>query len=108
MSSATREETLDACKEAGDGYEVADSVPTWDFNREIYPPGEHPKFPNGVVGIRTDDDFWAVATLPYAYLETPLADLVKALWPDVTDPRFEPDSTMPAYYQENGFPDEVG
>lgn len=69
-----------------------DTLPGIDFNREIVEPGMNETFPDGCVGIRVDDDFWAVAALPLSYRDTPLPDLVRALWPHYADQAdFTPD-----------------
>lgn len=58
------------------------SLPGLDFNREIVEPGTDPKVPEGGIGIRVDDDFWAVAFLPHAeYKDRSLQDIVAELWP---------------------------
>lgn len=56
-----------------------DGLPGLDFNREIIKPGENAHFPDGAVGVRADGDFWAVAALPYKYLDVPLSEIVAAL-----------------------------
>lgn len=71
-------------------------LPSWDFNREIVMPGENKNFPDGAVGVRADDDFWAVAALPLAdYINRPIEEIVAELWPECPHPRFEPDSPRP-------------
>ena len=67
-----------------------------DFNKEINHPGDNPKFIEGCVGIRTDDDFWVVAVVPYEYKIMDVQDIVFTLWPELKglppeDLRFEPD-----------------
>lgn len=62
-----------------------DGLPGTDFNREILQPGENELFPDGALAIRADDDFWAVAALPLKYRETPLPEIVQALWPEYAD-----------------------
>lgn len=111
--NATRAEEIRALcprKTRGEGkqplYGHWGRLPSHDFNREVYAPGEHPKAPEGFVGIRVDDDFWSVAMLPYEAVKYSLEDIVHALWPEIEKPRFKPDSDMPAYYKENGFPTE--
>lgn len=59
-----------------------EGLPGLDFNREIIAAGESEDFPAGAVGIRVDDDFWAVAALPLEYAEAPLREIVAALWPE--------------------------
>ena len=64
-----------------------------DFNREIIRPGWQDDYPDGVIGIRVDDDFWVVAALPYEeYKDVAIKDIVAELWPDVTNPEFKSDS----------------
>lgn len=68
-------------------------APGNDFNREIIPPGESDSFPDGAIGVRIDDDFWAVAALPYEkYIDVPIEDIVAEFWPNHTNPTFGPDS----------------
>jgi hypothetical protein len=62
-----------------------DTLPGLDFNRDLEPPGKNEHFPDGVVGIRCDGDFWAVAALPWSYRDTPLPELVADLWPQWAD-----------------------
>lgn len=71
-----------------------DDLPGLDFNREIIEPGTHDKYPDGVLGIRVDDDFWAVAALPLAeYRDKPLPEIVNELWPTyVGEATYAPDS----------------
>jgi hypothetical protein len=66
-------------------YVETDGLPGLDFNREIIPPGTNEAFPEGAIGIRVDGDFWAVAALPYSYLEKPLPEIVKEFWPQYMD-----------------------
>lgn len=69
------------------------SLPGLDFNRELHAPGTYEKFPEGVVGIRVDTDFWSVAALPWEYNSWSLRDLVAELWPEYIDEAsFEPDA----------------
>lgn len=58
-----------------------DGLPGIDFCRELFAPGENADFPDGVVGIRVDDDFWSVAALPWSYARKSLADVVAEFWP---------------------------
>lgn len=63
-----------------------DSLPGNDFNREIVEPGTSETFPDGCVGIRVDDDFWAVAALPLEqYREKSVEAIVAELWPHMVD-----------------------
>lgn len=74
---------------------IRKNLPSYDFNREIIEPGIHKTFPDGVVGVRVDDDFWAVAALPYRFVDLPLPDIVKTIWPDLVEKaRYEPDSDI--------------
>lgn len=63
-----------------------------DFNREIIEPGVNDNFTEGAVGIRVDDDFWVAAILPYEMRKFSIEELVAAIWPDITDARFNPDT----------------
>jgi hypothetical protein len=56
---------------------------TMDFNREMFAPGEHEKYPEGVIIIRTDDDFWAAASLPWKFKDIGIISLVYSLWPEL-------------------------
>jgi hypothetical protein len=72
---------------------ITEGLPGLDFNREIFEPGTNENFPDGVVGIRVDDDFWAVAALPFSYVDKPLAELVAEFWaPYVSEATLCPDS----------------
>jgi hypothetical protein len=66
-------------------YSWTENIPTLDFNREMFAPGQNEKFPEGVVGIRTDDDFWSVAALPWKFQDLPLDVIVSTLWPRAAD-----------------------
>jgi hypothetical protein len=68
-------------------YGYSSSVPTLDFNREIYAPGQHPKYPDGIIGIRTDDDFFIVAMLPWKFKHLSLQNIVSTLWPEIAQTR---------------------
>lgn len=68
-----------------------DELPSHDFNKEILSPGTNSSFPDGVVGICADDDFWPVAALPYSYRDTNVGALVASLWPGVKSPKFNTD-----------------
>lgn len=67
-------------------------IPFNDFNREIVHPGVMKKYPSGVLGIRTDGDFWSCAVLPYRFKDLPVERIVAILWPEVQDPEFGPDT----------------
>lgn len=75
-------------------YDPKCHFPGLDFNREIVKPGTNETFPDGAIGVRVDDDFWAVAALPWKYLDTPIDEIVKELWPEyvVEGATFELDS----------------
>jgi hypothetical protein len=62
---------------------VSDGLPTLDINREMFPPGSNARYPEGVVGIRTDDDFFCAAALPWRYRDLPASVIAPILWPDV-------------------------
>lgn len=64
-------------------YGYSDEIPSHDFNREMFAPGQHPKYPDGVVGIRTDDDFFVVAALPWKFKNLSVQNIVSTLWPDI-------------------------
>lgn len=77
-------------------FAAADGLPGLDFNRELIEPGTNDAYPEGAVGIRVDDDFWAVAALPLAYRDTPLPELVATLWPHYAEQaEYCPDSGSP-------------
>lgn len=72
---------------------VSRRVPTTDFNREFCTPGIAPRFPDGALGIRTDDDFWEVALLPWRFSALSIQDLVAVLWPQYAgEAEYNPDS----------------
>ena len=79
-------------------YERNKPFPGLDFNRELVPPGTFSKYPEGAVGIRVDDDFWAMAALPWKYADTPLFRIVKELWPECVAEgvTYGPDSDDPS------------
>lgn len=63
-------------------YWVSSRVPCFDFNKEIVIPGVSETYPEGAVGIRTDDNFFAVAVIPYEYRDTSVQDIVEVLFSD--------------------------
>lgn len=66
-----------------------------DFNREIHPPGTYDEYPDGVVAIRMDDDFWTCAVLPWEYHIKSVEEIVYELWPELrgnSEVEFKPDS----------------
>lgn len=76
-----------------DPWHVEGLVPSIDFNREFCPPGAAARFPEGALGIRADDDFWAVALLPWRFSALSIQDLVAVLWPQyVGEAVYNPDS----------------
>ena len=93
MSNKVNEEHLREWVEAlpvsegskrGEGrFWVSDGLPTLDINREMLPPGTNPRYPEGVVGIRTDDDFFCAAALPWCYRDLPASVIGPILWPQV-------------------------
>lgn len=68
--------------------------PFRDFNREIVPPGVNERFPDGAVGVRADDDFWVLAALPYSCVAFSIEEIVHAIWPEITNAEFMPDSEI--------------
>lgn len=72
-----------------------ENLPFRDFNRELCPPGTDEMYPDGVVALRMDDDFWVCAALPWEYKDKTAEEIVKELWPELTDCEFKPDSGDP-------------
>lgn len=73
-----------------------DGLPFNDFNRELIPPGQNEDYPEGAVGIRMDDDFWACAALPWSYHTKSMEEIFRELWPDKLEKvEFKPDSGDP-------------
>lgn len=69
-----------------------DDIPSLDFNREICKPGQSSMWPDGVIGLRVDSDFWVVGIIPYKFLNVPLQEVIAACWPKlVKDASFEKD-----------------
>ena len=60
------------------------SNPPFDYemNRELCSPGIHAGYPDGVLAIRTDGDFWVDAKLPWRFSELSLQEVAGVLWPD--------------------------
>ena len=74
-------------------YWVSPDTPDNLFNREIIKPKSNALFPSGAIGIRCDDDFWAVAALPFnEYENVPLSEIVSKFWPRIAKPVFLPDT----------------
>ena len=73
------------------GYFVAKDHHFTDFNRQIVEPGEDENFPDGALGIYVDDDYYAVAALPYKYKALSCAEIVASLWPEIENPTILPD-----------------
>lgn len=75
-------------------YVSTGSLPGIDFNRELILPGTNETFPDGAVGVRVDDDFWAVAALPWdEYNQKPIEEIVREFWADYEhEAQFCPDS----------------
>lgn len=59
-------------------------LPCYDFNRELVYPNTHPKHRDGCIFVRTDDDFFVVAALPWEFNEISIGDIVAVLWPHLT------------------------
>jgi len=86
-------EQIDIRKSLKKPYWATDvDLPSHDFCRELITPGKNKNFPEGAIGLRVDDDFWAVAALPNKYLNWSLEDIVKNLWPHAWKATFHPDS----------------
>lgn len=67
-------------------------LPFNDFNKEIFIPGSNKSYPDGVVGIRVDDNFWAVAALPYEFKDFSIKQIVEVFWPgEFENAEFHPD-----------------
>ena len=71
--------------------EDAECLPGHDFNKDIIHPGHNEVYPHGVVGIRADDNFWVVASLPYGFVNLSIEEIVSVLWPEIDEPSFGPD-----------------
>ena len=72
---------------------AGNDIPSLDFNREIAHPGVSKDYPEGILGLRVDDDFWVVALLPYKYIDLPIEFLVENMWPSLyKECSFHPDS----------------
>jgi len=92
MKNTKMTDLREELKALPDPYWVGENPSFNDYNREIIEPGMIDVFPEGAIGIRVDDDFWAVAALPLSYIDTPLEDIVEALWPEHTmDATYNPD-----------------
>lgn len=67
-------------------------LPGHDFNKELVLPGTlDGKHRGGVVGVRVDDDFWVVATLPWRFRGLSIQDICAVLWPGIEPVHFEAD-----------------
>lgn len=78
-------------------YYFHNDPPFLDFNKEIVAPGLLDNFPDGVLGIRCDDDFWAVAGLPLEFDELETPEIVEVLWPEFREEAsYGPDSITTA------------
>lgn len=71
---------------------IAQRLAGHDFCKEILEPGTNENLPDGAVGIRTDDDFWIAAELPYRFKDLDCATLVSIAWPHIENPIIRPDS----------------
>jgi len=58
-----------------------------DFNKEIFHPNsDREHFPEGVVLIRSDDNFWIEAALPYfSYVDMDIKTICESFWPELKD-----------------------
>jgi len=69
-------------------------LPGHDFTKELVLPGTlDGKHRKGVVGVRVDDDFWVVATLPWRFRGLSIQDICAVLWPGIEPIHFEADGT---------------
>ena len=66
-------------------YYVGCALPTLDFNKEICPPGTIERFPEGVVGLRTDDNFFTVGAIPYEFRDLSIKDIAETLYAELYD-----------------------
>lgn len=71
--------------EEGKFFYITELLPGFDFNREIVRPNINPAYPEGVMGIRVDGNFYPVAALPAMYIGLPLQTVVRTLWPCCVD-----------------------
>ncbi len=62
-----------------------------DFNKQILLPGKEAKLKDGIVIVRSDDDFFKEGLFPYRFHELTIQDIVAVIWPDIKDPSFGPD-----------------
>lgn len=93
-----------------DDYENDDRKDVWfidytcpytDYCREIVEPGNINKsYPNGAVGIRVDDDFWAIAAIPYKFKELTCEEICIVLFPNTKNPVYLADSGSIEQIQE--------
>lgn len=60
-------------------------LPFSDFNKEINLPMTNKHYPDGAVGIRVDDGFWAVAALSYEFKDMTIQEIVAIMWPHYVD-----------------------
>lgn len=74
------------------GWRASVDTPANDFNREIAAPGANAAFPDGVVRVMCDYDFYEVALLPYRFEPLTCAEIVSALWPEMERVVTYPDS----------------
>jgi hypothetical protein len=71
---------------------VPDQLPGYDFNREIVQPGTNEHFPHGALGVRVDENFWAVAAMPLRFAGLSIQVIVAILWPTlVSEAEYGPD-----------------
>ena len=82
-------------------YHEERDFPSLDFNKEILKPGIRDDFPDGIIGLRVDDNFWQVAALPYECVEYSTEEIVQFLWPGL-DASYNPDEDyVPSGYDES-------
>ena len=62
-----------------------------DFNKEVVEPDINEHYPEGVVGIRVDDDSWQVGAIPLEFKDLTIQEIVEVLWPEEKNPSFNPD-----------------
>lgn len=52
-----------------------------DFSKEIWMPGIHGNYSDGVLCMCVDNDEWCVASIPLKFSDLPCEAIVKVLWP---------------------------
>jgi len=51
------------------------------LNKEVVHPGVNEDYPDGVVGVRDDDNFWAIAVIPYEFKNLAIEEIASVFWP---------------------------